>query len=631
MTTTARQDGRDSSSFEAIPLPLPLDALPVPGSSVHPHAHPTPPRARLPASGSSDADPDATTCVVTLRDDHLRTLRAPRVNNGGGKWHAARAPVHRPDPSFCLGVEHAALLDDLDDGSWDVVLGAFEAHCLNRRDDHPPRREPPELGNQRHPHPHPRHLSSANASTPMSIEPIEPARLPFEGVFADVDPSFDLSLDPSFDPSAFPVEAVRLPAAASAAAAASVQRHAARALRQLVLGRDDTRARRRSDVADRARKKRTRKGEDDEKTRATIEAEEKSAAAATAPAGSVAATYAARDPARWAACATTRGCESATFASSASALASVRGRASAAAVDHLSRRLDALRSRVGIEIHALDANEARLANGERDRSVVSVNALDGRRDGNDGNDGKDGKDGNDRSTSASASASASASPRSLPSEAREGALAVVARRFRECRFKILETFAEDADAMAAATVASATKTNWVTRDVTEPTTATERSSPDPAFAAPRPSAATLAASRVVAGSERRTVIDAEDGTSEETRTGADDAPAEIAGTQTVASRARHSSRAREVLRAWLSDNFFPTESRRKPAPTRAEKLELAAKTGLTPRQVGDWFVNARARIWKPEMTAMFHEVRAEAGETERRPHAARAEPNTNDE
>ena len=31
------------------------------------------------------------------------------------------------------------------------------------------------------------------------------------------------------------------------------------------------------------------------------------------------------------------------------------------------------------------------------------------------------------------------------------------------------------------------------------------------------------------------------------------------------------------------------------------------------------------------MTAMFHEVRAEAGETERRPHAARAEPNTNDE
>ena len=143
MTTTARQDGRDSSSFEAIPLPLPLDALPVPGSSVYPHAHPTPPRARLPASGSSDADPDATTCVVTLRDDHLRTLRAPRVNNGGGKWHAARAPVHRPDPSFCLGVEHAALLDDLDDGSWDVVLGAFEAHCLDRRDDHPPRREPP--------------------------------------------------------------------------------------------------------------------------------------------------------------------------------------------------------------------------------------------------------------------------------------------------------------------------------------------------------------------------------------------------------------------------------------------------------------------------------------------------------
>ena len=203
MTTTARQDGRDSSSFEAIHLPLHIDALAVPGSSVYPHAHPTPPHARLPASGSSDAEPDATTCVVTLRDDHLRTLRAPRVNNGGGKWHAARAPVHRPDPSFCLGVEHAALLDDLDDGSWDVVLGAFEAHCLNRRDDHPPG-ENPRTRKPTPPHPHPRHLSSANASTPMSIEPIEPARLPFEGVFADVDPSFDPSLDPSFDPSTRP-------------------------------------------------------------------------------------------------------------------------------------------------------------------------------------------------------------------------------------------------------------------------------------------------------------------------------------------------------------------------------------------------------------------------------------------
>lgn len=107
--------------------------------------------------------------------------------------------------------------------------------------------------------------------------------------------------------------------------------------------------------------------------------------------------------------------------------------------------------------------------------------------------------------------------------------------------------------------------------------------------------------------------------------------AENAGTRTVASRGRHSSRAREVLNAWLSDNFYPTESRRKPAPTRAEKLELAAETGLTPRQVGDWFVNARARIWKPEMTALFHEVRAEAGETERNQNAARADPNANDE
>ena len=647
MTTASRPDGRDSSSFEAIPLPLPPDAFPAPGSSVHPHAHPAPPRARLPAGGSSDPDPDATTCVVTLRDDHLGTLLAPRANNGGGKWHAARAPVHRPDPAFSLGVEHAALLDDLDDGSWDAVLGAFEAHCLDQRDDHPLRRAPPILGNQRHPHPHPHHLSSANASTPTSIEPIEPARSPFEGVFADVDPSFDPSIDPS---AAFKVEAVRLPAAsasaaaAAAAAAASVQTHAARALRQLVLGRDDERARRRSDGADRARsrKKRTREGEDDEEPRASIEPEAKSPATATAtasasaPAGSVAATYAARDPARWAACATTRGCALATSASSASALASVRGRASAAAVDDLARRLDALRARIGVEMDALDANEARLANGERHRSVPSVNAPDRRRD-RDRN--IDQNDGNDRSTSVPARAPSEPRPAArAPSEAREGALAVIARRFRECRFKILETFAEDADAMAAATVASATGTDRETRDRTrtQPTASIRRASPgrgpgDPASAPPRPSAATLAASRVVAGSGRRTVTDADDGTPEETRNGADDAIAENAGTRTVASRGRHSSRAREVLNAWLSDNFYPTESRRKPAPTRAEKLELAAETGLTPRQVGDWFVNARARIWKPEMTALFHEVRAEAGETERNQNAARADPNVNDE
>ena len=430
--------------------------------------------------------------------------------------------------------------------------------------------------------------------------------------------------------------------AAAASAAASVQTHAARALRQLVLGRDDERARRRSDGADRARarKKRNRECEDDEEPRASVDADAKSTAAATAPAGSVAATYAARDPARWAACATTRGCASATSASSASALASVRGRASAAAVDDLARRLDALRARVGVEMDALDANEARLANGERHRSVLSVNAPDRRRDRD---RDLDRNDGNDRSASVPARAPSDSRPAArAPSEAREGALAVIARRFRECRFKILETFAEDADAMAAATVASATGTDRETRDrtQTQPTAfrirrASQGPDPgdpgDPASAPPRPSAATLAASRVVAGSGRRTVTGADDGTPDETRTGADDAIAENAGTRTVASRGRHSSRAREVLNAWLSDNFYPTESRRKPAPTRAEKLELAAETGLTPRQVGDWFVNARARIWKPEMTALFHEVRAEAGETERNQHAARADPKANDE
>jgi hypothetical protein len=40
-------------------------------------------------------------------------------------------------------------------------------------------------------------------------------------------------------------------------------------------------------------------------------------------------------------------------------------------------------------------------------------------------------------------------------------------------------------------------------------------------------------------------------------------------------------------------------------PTREEKNALALETGLTERQVGDWFVNARARVWKPEMRALL--------------------------
>jgi len=71
---------------------------------------------------------------------------------------------------------------------------------------------------------------------------------------------------------------------------------------------------------------------------------------------------------------------------------------------------------------------------------------------------------------------------------------------------------------------------------------------------------------------------------------------------------RHNDRARKVLSQWLWDHFYPTEERLKPIPTRAEKEELARLSGLTPTQVGDWFVNARARLWKPYIEGLIRGV-----------------------
>ena len=49
----------------------------------------------------------------------------------------------------------------------------------------------------------------------------------------------------------------------------------------------------------------------------------------------------------------------------------------------------------------------------------------------------------------------------------------------------------------------------------------------------------------------------------------------------------------EVLRRWLFDHF---ES---PYPTPADKEELARQSGYTPKQVSNWFINARVRLWRP--------------------------------
>eukprot|EP00897_Mesotaenium_endlicherianum_P010450 jgi/Mesen1/9433/ME000618S08821 len=45
--------------------------------------------------------------------------------------------------------------------------------------------------------------------------------------------------------------------------------------------------------------------------------------------------------------------------------------------------------------------------------------------------------------------------------------------------------------------------------------------------------------------------------------------------------------------AWLRDHWND------PKPTREQKLQMVATCGIEMKQVNDWFVNARARIWKP--------------------------------
>ena len=63
--------------------------------------------------------------------------------------------------------------------------------------------------------------------------------------------------------------------------------------------------------------------------------------------------------------------------------------------------------------------------------------------------------------------------------------------------------------------------------------------------------------------------------------------------------------SRSTLKAWMQDHFFPSASHpHGPFPTAAEKEALADQTGLSVNQISDWFVNARARWWKPMVEGM---------------------------
>ncbi|KAK8936304.1 Homeobox protein ATH1 [Platanthera zijinensis] len=54
-----------------------------------------------------------------------------------------------------------------------------------------------------------------------------------------------------------------------------------------------------------------------------------------------------------------------------------------------------------------------------------------------------------------------------------------------------------------------------------------------------------------------------------------------------------------VLRAWMFQNFLH------PYPKDNEKQLLAISSGLTKRQVSNWFINARVRLWKPMIEEMY--------------------------
>ena len=63
--------------------------------------------------------------------------------------------------------------------------------------------------------------------------------------------------------------------------------------------------------------------------------------------------------------------------------------------------------------------------------------------------------------------------------------------------------------------------------------------------------------------------------------------------------------SRALLKAWMHAHVFPSASHpHGPFPSPQEKEALADETGLSVNQVNDWFVNARARWWKPLVEGM---------------------------
>jgi hypothetical protein len=56
-----------------------------------------------------------------------------------------------------------------------------------------------------------------------------------------------------------------------------------------------------------------------------------------------------------------------------------------------------------------------------------------------------------------------------------------------------------------------------------------------------------------------------------------------------------------TLNTWLQEHFA------NPYPTKSEKLALVKSTGLEMKQINQWFINARVRVWRPAVQMMMDE------------------------
>lgn len=428
-------------------------------------------------------------------------------------------------------------------------------------------------------------------------------------------------------------------------AAERVRAHAARALRSLIFGRDDGRGRRRSAlegprVSRRGAKPKSVRSRSRAPTRAGASPRNVNEDVSGTPDErfdeklgldfdfddvldpdvdpedtSLGAHYALRDPARWRAAATTASSVAAVEAAAAlAAAAGSRSRSRSGcdtdANDASVSKLAALRKDFVVELERLAVVERALVAGERGALArwpspdwksepVGSEALPLGSPPAEEGDVSGGDCLGDRLEETVVVSATSGAARAMRRSA--------AARFRECRFRVLETFERD-----AAKVARFLEKNSLSTHENEKYTETAetRARRDDAAAAGRKE-----------GRKRKRTNDAygtgRDGATSSHETLSEPAtlsqPARLSQPATFkgGGKSRHSARARGVLEAWLAEHFYPTPFRSKPVPTREEKKRLALETGLTERQVGDWFVNARARVWKPEMKALLGEIHTE--------------------